>query len=67
MTKLKTLQLSYKFTQVYRYDKKQENCPGTYNDILIKQSHGIVFPTKGVEVTNKLLLTKLYQYEINFD
>ena len=37
-----------------------------YHDIVIKQSCSI-FPTKRVEVTNKFLLTKSYQYERDFD
>ena len=34
---------------------------------MIKQSRNIIFPIKGVEVTNNFLLTKLYQYDINLD
>ena len=30
--------------------------------ILYVQGYSIIFPTKGVEVTNKFLLAKLYQY-----
>ena len=43
--------------KVYRNSKEQKVCPVTYHDILIKQS--IIYPTKGAEVTNKFLLTKL--------
>ena len=44
---------------VYQIDlKTKRNCPVTCDDILIKQSHSIIFPSKGVEVTNKVYLTK---------
>ena len=42
---------------VYRNDKKRKTLSSSYDDILIKQSRSIIFPTKGAEVTNKLLLT----------
>ena len=37
------------------------------SNILHVQCRNIIFPTKGVEVTNKFLFAKLYQYLRNFE
>ena len=33
--------------------KNKKHCPDTYDDILIKQSRSIIFPSKGGEVSNE--------------